>query len=131
MRKLLVLLVAAMTAAMLLTATAFAAAVSPTGPQRPTPTEEVTVPDPEVPLDELELPDPEVPLDELELPDPKVPLGEPAVEIPDLDVPLADVPSPQTGESGLNAGDALVLLSAVFALGGAAALTRKKASAVR
>lgn len=127
-KKLSMVLVAAL-CAMLLTATAFAAPVS--SPTEPTPSAPVVdIPDPDTPL--VDVPDPDVPL--VDVPDPDVPL----VDVPDPDVPLVDVPdpdvplvsSPQTGAAGMS-GSAL-LLAAACAAGGAALLAKgRKQSAER
>lgn len=135
MRKLLMLLLAVTASVVLMAPSALAAPLVDSAtevvedqdpPQRDIPegdTPLTDAPEEDVPL--TEIPEEEVPL--TEIPEEDVPL----TEIPEEDVPL--VSAPQTGETGLNGVEALVLLTAGLAISGMAVLASagKQKSSVR
>ena len=117
MRKLLMLLLAVTASVVLMVPSALAV------PLVGSATEVRDIPEEDVPL--TEIPEEEVPL--TEIPEEDVPL----TEVPREDVPL--VFAPQTGETGLNGVEALVLLTAGLAISGMAVLASagKQKSSVR
>lgn len=119
MKKLVLLLAAVMMSVVLMTPAAFAAPdpiLSPT---------EVEVEETPPPLTETDPPEETEPPVETEPPE--------EVEIEDPEVPLADMPSPQTGVYGLNGMQSVSLMAGALALSGALVLAkaRKQTGSVR
>lgn len=141
MRKLLLSMVVAMSAALLLSTTAFAAPLVNSATERPP---EFEVEDPDVPLGELpddsgsgtgtqdpgdvEIDDPSVPLADVEIDEPDVPLGDLA-GVDGLGDASGGVLSPQTGVTGLTGMECVTLLAVAFAVGGGAMLTKARKQA--
>jgi len=127
MKKFLLFVAAAM-AVTLLSAPMAYAAPSPTEPDRPP----VELEDPNVPL--VGLPKVDFPVD-IDKPAVRVSEMDPPVEIEidDPEVPLAFLPAPQTGVTGLSGMESLTLAAVAFAVSGAVILVkaRKQTGSVR
>lgn len=141
MRKWLLLMAVAMSAALLMSTTAFAAPLVNSATEPPP---EIEIDDPNVPLGE----DPDNMGELSEIDDPNTPLGEDpddaGAEIDDPDVPLGDTPgdgvesdpdafggirSPQTGVTGLTGTECMALLAAAFAVSGGFMLAKARKQA--
>lgn len=121
MKKLLVLLVSVLSVTLLMTSAAFAAPPpwSPTEPTPPPPPSEPVSSEPVPTETGEETPEP------TPAPTP-APEPEPEIEIPDEEVPLAEMPSPQTGVAGLSGMESVTLAAAALAAGGILALAKAR-----
>lgn len=129
MKKLLVLLVSVLSVTVLMTSAAYAAP-PPWSPTEPTPSfEPEPTPVPTEQGEETPEPTPAPTPEPTPAPTPEpVPTPEPEIEIeiPDDDVPLAEMPSPQTGVAGLSGMESVTLAAAALAAGGILALAKAR-----
>jgi len=104
MKKFLLLVAAVMAVALLSAPMAYAA---------PSPTESGPSP--------VDIDGPDVPLGEMTME-----IDEETMEIDEPEVPLADIPSPQTGVTGLSGMEVLTMAAVAFALSGAVILVKAR-----